>query len=289
MNSWRNKLITVALTSCFVLGCQMVTDQAIVLDPAFSREATEFRLQKPTWTIKDAAYHQSFGGFQINELDLSGKSMRQQQMGSDFVLGDAGDFMFQFLFNDVISLDPQWVNTYNVTGEQDYEFNVQMQATSAVHSNCKMLYQGQAEETVGNEVTGYNRLLNTELMSFLGCVVTQNGEISELIVERKNGLAPKFKLHRGKTQLRIEPVETALYQTNERWTPTPMPMPGGQVFGYNFFIDNQQVAAVTIDSQFPKIWILNKQTPAQQQWLVAVAYSIMMFNWQDDWGRIGRS
>lgn len=280
-----NRLLVLVICSGLIGGCQMVTDQAMVLDPTFSRAATEFRLQKPTWTIKDDAYHQSFGGFQINELDLSGKSLRQQQTSSDFVLGDAGDLAFQFLFHDVVNLDPQWVNTYNVTGEQDFEFNVQMPAQSVVHSNCKMLYQGQAEETTDNDVNSYNWQRNTELMSFLGCVVTQNGEISELIVERKNGLAPKFKLHRGKTQLRIDPVETALFQTNERWTPTPML--DGHVFGYNFFIDNQQVAAVTIDSQFPKIWILNEQTPAQQQWLVAVAYSIMMFNWQDDWQRSG--
>ncbi len=287
MNFWIKRLLTIAVGSGLVAGCQMVTDQAMVLDPAFSREATEFRLQKPTWTIKDDAYHQTFGSFQVNELDLSGKSIRKQQTGSDFVLGDSGDFMFQFLFHDVISLDPQWVNTYNLTGEQDYEFNVQMTSLPAVHSNCKMLYQGQAEESTDNGVNSYNWQTKTELMSFLGCVVTQNGEISELIVERKHGLAPKFKLHKGKTKLRIDPVETALYQTNERWTPTPML--DGQVFGYNLFIDNQQVAAVTIDSQFPKIWILNKQPPAQQQWLVAVAYSIMMFNWQDDWERVPHS
>ena len=287
MQGWITKLLVIASASAAVAGCQSVTDQAIVLDPVFSRAASEYRLQKPTWTIKDDAYHQTFGSFQINNLDLSGKSMRQQQIDSDFVLGDAGDLAFQFLFHDVVNLNPQWVNTYNVTGEQDFEFNVQMATQSGVHSNCKMLYQGQAEETTDNGVNSYNWQRNTELMSFLGCVVTQNGEISELIVERKNGLAPKFKLHRGKTQLRIEPVETALFQTNERWTPTPML--GGHVFGYNFFIDNQQVAAVTVDSQFPKIWILNDQAPAQQQWLVAVAYSIMMFNWQDDWQGVGRS
>ncbi len=287
MTSWMNRKLSTFAVAVLVAGCQMVTDQAMVLDPIFSRAATEFRLQRPTWTIKDDAYHQSFGSFQVNGLDLSGKSMRQQQVGSEFVLGDAGDLMFQFLFHDVISLDPQWVKTYNVTGEQDYEFNVQMTAQGAVHSTCKMLYQGQAEETTDNGVNSYNWQTNSELMSFLGCVVTQNGEISELIVERKHGAPPKLKLHKGSIKLRIEPVTTALYQTNERWTPTPVL--DDKIYGYNFFIDNQQVAAVAVDGEFPKIWILNEQAPSQQQWLVAVAYSIMMFNWQDDWQRIVHS
>ena len=286
-----NKSMTAQFVAIFALtaalnACQTISDQAIVLDPQFSREATEYRLQRPTWTLKDEAYQQNFGQFTINEIDLSGKSMQRRQTSSHLVMNDTDDLVFQFLFHDVVNLDPQRVNSYHMIGEQDFEFKVQHPLQSAVHSRCKMLYQGQSDVTTDNEVNSYNWETQSQLQNHLGCVLSQNGQISELLIEQQGQATPQLKLHKGSVRLRIEPVTTALYKVGDRWTPTPMIT--DQVFGYNFFLDEQQVAAVTVDNNFPKLWLANQQSAEQQQWLVAVAYSFIMFDWHNDWQQNGR-
>ncbi len=283
-NTWR--ILSILALSTALNACQTISDQAMVLDPKFSREATEYRLQRPVWTLKDEAYQQNFGAFAINDIDLSGKSMQRRLTNSHLVMTDADDLAFQFLFHDVVNLDPQRVNSYILTGEQDFEFKVQHVGQQPVHSRCKMLYQGQSDVTTDNEVNSYNWETQSQLQNHLGCVLSQNGQISELLIAQQGQATPQLKLHKGSVRLRIEPVTTALYKVGDRWTPTPMIT--DQVFGYNFFLDEQQVAAVTVDNNFPKLWLANQQSAEQQQWLVAVAYSFIMFDWHNDWQQTGR-
>jgi hypothetical protein len=270
------KLIVSAMVCTLaVSGCQSIPEEDMALPVAFSQRAQQFPVKHPAVTFSDEAFHQNFGPFRIDEMDLSGKYMQKVTMDTGWKTSTTGGLLFQLLFHDTVNTRGDLVSDFSTRAEQSFNFNVAAAGLAPVHSDCQLLVFGTGEETLDNGVNSYNWQTSQPVVTYFGCRLTQNGQISELVVERKAGSAPTFRLHQGKQVIDLTPVHSGpdLSQYNALYQPVEV--------GYLFAKDAVVQSAQQLSLNQSRLWLGNEVTPAQQQWLLAVMFSLQMYHWQD--------
>jgi hypothetical protein len=266
------KLMIMAAASVALQGCKSTPAPVMPLPAAFEQQAQLSVMQRPVVTIRDDAFHQPIGPFQLTDMDLSGKSMHKSQTGSDWQTTATGGLLFQLIFHDNVNVQSEVVNRYNTRGEQSFSFAISAANAPKVQTECQIQTFGHSSESADNPVNSYNWQTSEQSLSYLACRITQQGQVSELTIERPTGARPVLKLHQGSTALPLTPVLAAPELAAYQWT--------GSV-GYLLGQAGQTQAAVQFDMDQPRLW-LDKQLPvAQQQWLLAVMVSLQMYEWQD--------
>jgi hypothetical protein len=259
-----------------VTACQSTPEDDMPLPVGFEQQAQLLPLRRPVVTFSDDAWHQQMGGFQLNNMDLSGKTMQKVSSGTEWQTTARGGLLFQLIFHDNVNVAGEIVNKYNSKAEQSFSFDIQAPGTATVHSECQILVFGHGEETTGNDVNSYNWQTSEQELSYLGCRLTQDGQVSQLVVEDKAGSAPVYRLHRGSHLLDLTPVSAApqLAKFNSFFQ-------GGET-GYLLGSGASQQAALQLSHDHSRIW-LKKDLPAEAQaWYIAALFSLQMYHWQND-------
>jgi len=256
-------------------ACQSTPEEDMPLPVGFEQQAQLLPLKRPVLTFTDDAWHQQIGAFQLNDMDLSGKTMQKVSSGTEWQTTARGGLLFQLIFHDNVNLAGEIVNKYNSKAEQTFSFDIQAPGTATVHSECQILVFGHGEETTGNEVNSYNWQTSEQELSYLGCRLTQDGQVSQLVVEDKAGAAPVYRLHQGSQQLDLAPVLAApeLAKYNSFFQ--------GGATGFLLSNGATQQAALQLSHDASRLW-LKKDLPANAQaWYIAALFSLQMYHWQD--------
>jgi hypothetical protein len=269
--------LTISTLLCVsaLAGCQMPPETEMPIPATFSQQAQQYPVKRPVVTMSDAAFQQNIGPFQIEQMNLSGKYMEKVTMNTGWKTTVTGGLLFQLLFHDTVNTRGDLVSDFSTRAEQSFNFNVAAAGLAPVHSDCQLLVFGTGEETLDNGVNSYNWQTSQPVVTYFGCRLTQNGQISELVVERKAGSAPTFRLHQGKQVIDLTPVHSGpdLSQYNALYQPVEV--------GYLFAKDAVVQSAQQLSLNQSRLWLGNEVTPAQQQWLLAVMFSLQMYHWQD--------
>lgn len=256
-------------------ACQSTPEEDMPLPVGFAEQAQLLPLKRPVLTFSDDAWHQQIGTFQLNNMDLSGKSMQKVSSGTEWQTTARGGLLFQLIFHDNVNVAGEIVNKYNSKAEQTFSFDIQAPGTATVHSECQILVFGHGEETTDNGVNSYNWQTSEQELSYLGCRLTQDGQVSQLVVEDKAGAAPVYRLHQGSRLLDLTPVsaapELAKYHSFFQ---------GGET-GFLLNDGALQQAALQLSHDESRLW-LKKDLPANTQaWYIAALFSLQMYQWQD--------
>ena len=192
------KLLSTALVTTVALSaCKSTPEEDMSLPVGFEQQAQLMPLKRPVLTLTDEAWHQAIGPFQLTNMDLSGKSTEKVSTSTGWQTTARGGLLFQLMFHDEVNLSGDVVNKFNTRAEQSFSFDLQAQGAAAVHAECQILVFGQGEETLDNGVNSYNWQTSEQQLSYLGCKLTQDGQVSTLVVEDKAGTAPVYKLNPG--------------------------------------------------------------------------------------------
>lgn len=253
-------------------GCKSIPEPEMTVPEPLRSQSHPYLLHRPALTLSDEAYHQSVGAYQINAVDLTGKQMYQMNQGSSWQTTGTAGLWFQLFFHNNINLAGDRVRHYSIRGEQDFDFAVTSSGLPAVQTQCQIRIFGQGSATLPNQVNSYNWQTSQQDLSYLACRLTQQGQISELTVERPLDGPTVLKLYQGKELIQLTPVlaapELAAYQLS-------------QAQGYLVQHGVATQAALQLSLDDPKIWLAGTEPAAQQQWLLAVLFSLQMFEWQD--------
>ncbi len=266
------KLLILAAVSVALTGCKSTPEPMMSLPDAFEQQAQQYVIQRPVVTIRDDAFHQPIGPFQLTDMDLSGKSMHKSQTGSDWQTTATGGLLFQLIFHDNVNVQSEVVNRYNTRGEQTFSFAISAANAPKVQAECQIQTFGHGSESADNPVNSYNWQTSEQSLSYLACRITQQGQVSELTVERPTGARPVLKLHQGSTVMPLTPVLAAPELAAYQWS--------GPV-GYLLGQPAQPQAALQFGMDQPRLWVQQNLPAAQQQWLLAVLVSLQMYDWQD--------
>lgn len=256
-------------------ACQSTPEEDMPLPVGFAEQAQQLPLKRPVLTFSDDAWQQQIGTYQLNNMDLSGKSMQKVSSGTEWQTTARGGLLFQLIFHDNVNVAGEIVNKYNSKAEQTFSFDIQAPGTATVHSECQILVFGHGEETTDNGVNSYNWQTSEQELSYLGCRLTQDGQVSQLVVEDKAGTAPVYRLHQGSHMLNLTPVLAApeLAKYNSFFQ-------GGET-GFLLNDGALQQAALQLSHDESRLW-LKKGLPANAQaWYIAALFSLQMYHWQD--------
>lgn len=270
------KILAVALLFSLALGaCKSTPEEDMPLPVGFEQQAQLMPLKRPVLTLTDEAWHQTIGPFQLTNMDLSGKSTEKVSTSTGWQTTARGGLLFQLIFHDDINLSGDVVNKFNTRAEQTYSFDIQAQGAKPVHTECQILVLGQGEETLDNSVNSYNWQTSEQQLSYLGCKLTQDGQVSTLVVEAKAGTPPVYKLNQGSKALTVSPVQETpeLAKYNSFFQ-------GGE-YGYLVGDEQNTKAALQLSHDQSRLWV-SKTLPADaQQWYVAALFSLQMYDWQN--------
>lgn len=275
MNNLSLKHTLLAAVVLVVSACQSTPEPDVTVPAGLQTNATKYSIHRPILTIQDDAYHQMIGPFQITAMDLSGKSTESHNVQSGWQQSTTGGVLFQVLFHDNVNTAGDIVDRYQTRGEQTYQFDVKGPANS-VHANCQLMVLGHTEANRDNGVNSYNWQVSEQDVSYLGCELTQQGKVSQLLVERKMGQPPVYQLRQGATPLLLTPLfeipQMAKYQDVL------------QDSAVGFVVANnpqQPLAALQLSLDQSRVWLANQATTEEQQWLVAALFSLQMYHWLD--------
>lgn len=267
-------VLTLLFTTLALSACKSTPEEDMSLPAGFAQLAQLMPLKRPVLTLTDDVWHQAIGPFQLTNMDLSGKSTEKVSTGSSWQSSGRGGLLFQLMFHDEVNVSGDVVNKFNTRAEQTFSFDLQAPAAAPVHVECQILAFGHGEETLDNGVNSYNWQTSEQQLSYLGCKLTQDGQVSTLVVEDHAGRAPTYRLFQGGQALTLSAVQLLpqLAQYNALFK-------GGES-GYLVSDGQNTQAALQLSLDHSRLWVAKALPAATQQWYVAVLFSLQMYDWQ---------
>lgn len=289
------RLTLTIISAIFVLSaCQTVQDQSIPLNKEFKQHADQFTVKRPTWRLSDTVYQQKLQGhretFDITGTETGwGKSEKSQHWFSESGISMSGieikDKFLRILFLDLLGMREKSSHGYLLKNENDFAFTVNANRSDMVQVRCRRLSINDQLETtyqVGADKT-QRREKTTRLDSYLGCDLQRGSKNWFLTVDTNRNDTPTVRI-RGDGQkvedtFQFEPIKDSSYLVNGEWR--TMPNNFLQFSGLQFQLGNQTMGAVSFEGSNPKIWISEQIPSENKSVMLAIGYSLMMYDWLD--------
>jgi len=248
----------------------------MALPSGFAQHTQLLPLKHPNIMFTDDAWHQQIGAFQLTNMDLSSITTERVSSGTSWQTKGRGGLLFQLIFHDHVDFSGHFIDRFNTRAEQNFSFQIQATGQAPVHAQCQILLFGIVEESQDNDVYHDDLRKSAPSSSYLGCKLTQQGLVSQLVVEESVGAKPKVRLHQGSKPVAVSlaAVAPGIAQYNANFH--------GGTAGYLLANDDQTQAALQLSRNQSRLWLRQDLPAAQQQWLVAALFSLQMFDWQND-------
>jgi hypothetical protein len=289
------RLKIILIFSAVLLGaCQTVQNQSIPLHKNFLENAELLEVKRPTWRLNDAVYRQHLPGYEIHSTETTwAKGDRTElwfsQSGGLLDGIEIKDKFLRLLFLDLLDMRKQTRHHYLYNSEQDFGFAVNTEKEAEIHVRCRRVALTDHLDIVRfsrnqrSSKTEYRQRLN----SYLACELQQNALQWRLTVNTgstEDAAPPHIELQEQNSQtpsdMHFELVKESSFLVNGEWR--TMTFGPQQFTGLQMYQKNQTLAATSFDGATPKIW-LNKNLPAtQKSLLLAINYSLMMYDWLDN-------
>lgn len=270
-----------ALMSIVMVGCRTIDDMKVNISPDLNSRATMYNVVEPSGHVTNKSYHQVFGDFTINNTEFSWTETTTVPI--DRSLGDWGrdvaNAAFLFLVLDIRDNYPGFVDQNRVMSQREFSFDLQHHGAQ-VHSQCRLLFvstQTVYDEDNSHRPTDYSS--NRE-QSTLGCVITENGQVSELLIDTPNAKPARMRLRHGAAPIELTVLKGLQMLSEGRWEQPAWSGPFS-VHGMAFSSAGTEQGAVSLMGPFPKIWLDNSVAESRQRLLAAASYSLIMYNWLD--------
>nr|WP_315467884.1 hypothetical protein [uncultured Undibacterium sp.] len=286
--------LTLLSIAALLSACQTVQDQSIPLGREFIQNANQFSVKRPTWRLSDAVYQQALQSpresYEISGAKTGwGKSEQSHLWFSESGISLQGleikDKFLRFLFLDLLDMRQKSSRRYLLKNENDFAFTVNASRSDMVQVRCRTLSMNDQIETT-YKMDGNKTQRNTEatrLNSYLGCDIQKAEKHWYLTVDTLRNEIPIIKLQVDGQQLdkslQFTMVKDSSYLVNGEWRTLPSHFQ--QFSGLTIERDSQTISALSFDGQQPKVWIGEPLAAEEKTVLLAMSYSLMMYDWLD--------
>lgn len=291
--------LTLLSIAVLLSACQTVQEQSIPLGREFIQSANQFSVKRPTWRLSDSVYQQTLQSpresYEISGTKTGwGKSEQSNLWFSESGISLQGleisDKFLRFLFLDL--LRQKSLRRYLLKNENNFAFIVNASRNDMVQVRCRMLSMNDQLETT-YKMDGNKTQRNTDatrLTSYLGCDLQKAEKHWYLTVDTLRNQSPIMKLlvdgQRLDKSLQFTMLKSSSYLLNGEWRTLPNNF---QHFsGLTIERDSQTVGALSFDGQQPKVWIGEPLAAEEKALMVAMSYSLMMYDWIDSNWRLAQ-
>ena len=195
------------------------------------------------------------------------------------------DKFLRFLFLDLLDMRQKSSRRYLLKNENDFAFTVNASRSDMVQVRCRTLSMNDQIETT-YKMDGNKTQRNTEatrLNSYLGCDIQKAEKHWYLTVDTLRNEIPIIKLQVDGQQLgeslQFTMIKDSSYLVNGQWRTLPSHFQ--QFSGLTIERDSQTIGAMSFDGQQPKVWIGEPLAAEEKTVLLAMSYSLMMYDWLD--------
>jgi hypothetical protein len=274
-------LIKTLLLFPFLYSCISTTDETIMLSKNFEANSAIITLDTPIWRIPDSVYNKSVGDYSIVNTDTSGRGSKKELINRD----KDTNFLNYILFDDFTFITEE----YNVESTERFSFDLKKNHLLVSTSKCEILSQSSTRVTKSEDILSSNTFsrsgIETRLKTYLICAITHQNTQWQLsfISYAEGGIQAQLKSndlsYEIKNVTEFISLITGDNGVERRNSPSWLPLKAGL-----YFYDNkEQVAAQSFVGK-PKIWLKDSLSADAKELLLAVNYSLTMFNWLDnDW------
>lgn len=279
---WNRAWVWSMLSVAMLGGCQTVDDAKVVISPELNSQSTMYSLKSPEgFMVSAQQYQQQFGDFSVRQLQSTGTSSTTTPIERSFGewSRDVANAAFLFLVFDVRDHYPGFDERNQRVSHSEFQFDLQQQAATT-HVDCRVL--AIATETVyERDGAGYAGASKSQRdQSTLGCRFTEQGVVSELIIDTGREKPARLRLRHGSTNITMTALNKVQMLVGGQWRTPAWPGPNA-MYGTSFSIDGVEQAAVSMYGKTPKIWLANGLEPTRQRLLAAVAYTMILHSWSD--------
>lgn len=269
-------------TMALLVGCQTVDDSKVTISPELNSRATMYSIQQPMGFLTADQYQQQLGDLHILNVDISGTRTTTTPIYRSVSewSHDVANAAFLFLVFDIRHNYPGFDERNQQLVESRFRFDIE-QAGIRVHTECRRLVI-QTQTVYQRDSSGDAIDTSTARdQARLGCVFTEQGQISELLVSTVRGKAPSIRLRHAHHPLSLTPLRGVQMLVGGQWQAMPMFGAVG-LHGLSIADQGTEQAAVSLFGTKNKLWLDKTVAAERQRLLVAAGYSLILYSWTDD-------
>lgn len=274
-------LAVVTAVACSLVGCRTIDDMKVNISPDLNSRATMYNVVQPSGRITDQSYHQVFGDFSIDNVDFSWSETTSMPIDRTIAEWgkDVANAAFLFLVFDIRDNYPGFWDQNRLLTQRQFSFDLKHHGAT-VHSQCRLLTvetETVYERGTDNRPSEYS---HHREQSTLGCVLTENGQVSELLIDTPTDKPARMRLRHGAAPVELSVLQGLQMLSQGRWEQSSWLGPYS-VHGMAFSAEGVEQGAVSLMGPFPKIWLDNRVAEPRQRLLATASYSLIMYNWLD--------
>lgn len=270
-----------ALLLSTLLGCQTIDAPKVAINPALDANAIQLTAKRPSGWLSDKAYEQQQPLWQVERMDVSWQQTETVPMTALKARWQQQDLdnLFVFMLLDIEEYHPWWIEQNALFHQQRFSFDLAY-AEGRTHADCRILSTDAQQVYRRNQQQDIEVQSQQRSQSTLGCRLTEQGQVTEFLLDSVKGQAPRVRLNHGGEGYRVQPLTRLLYAQDGQWRALPN-FGGQQIHGFEFYRGSQAMAAVNLRAEPLTIRLNPAQSATEQRLLLAASYSLLMLEFLD--------
>lgn len=272
------------LAASFLSGCVSTVDYTIPLSQSFESNSKLITVNLPKLSVSDSAFDIEIENYAIKNTYTSWKKFEDRKLTN---IEHETNYLNYILFDDELSFIKK---EFELESKQSFNFELTQNNNITATSHCEIYAQ-----SLSNEHKSYNlnasgvressESIASRNKTFLVCSIKHLGQIWKLTLlsENGNGIKAQFASDALKYDIKSINDSISLIKTGDKIEKHQSAPWLSNKSGLSFSFDNTQASAISFVGK-PRFWLSNTLTTEQKQLLIAVNYSLTLFNRIDgDW------
>ncbi|MFK8030630.1 MAG: hypothetical protein AB8G18_10345 [Gammaproteobacteria bacterium] len=270
------------LLSCSSLQNGSAQGPTIPLSKTFEASAEAIKFNKPQGFLPFKKHNQQLSNYVVSEAHRRTRTEKTE-------LTDVREKRNSLLKELIFDSDPLFlVEEYEISGSTKFGFSLGDKVATKWRSECEAFTKDNASLKVTNQerntgVIRSRRSFSDRLETFLACSIISDNENWQLIIKPDENGTMNFALTSGEKSYAVR-ATTDLYELVEgKNGPERRSLPPwvSGTSGVEIFSSNEQLSALPFVGE-PIMWVKENLPPNKKELLLAVNYSLSMFDWFDD-------
>lgn len=272
------------LAASFLSGCVSTVDYTIPLSQSFESNSKLITVNLPTLSVSDSAYDIDIENYVIKNTYTSWKKFEDRKLTN---IEHETNYLNYILFDDELSFIKK---EFELESKQNFNFELTQNNDITATSHCEIYAQSQSNEHKsynlnGNGVRESSESIASRNKTFLVCSIKHQGQIWKLTLLSEKGSSVKAQFSSDALKYDIKSINDSisLVKNGDKVEKRQSAPWLSNKSGLSFSFDNTQVSAISFVGK-PRFWLSNTLSTEQKPLLVAVNYSLTLFNRIDgDW------
>ena len=259
---FRKKYISMLFAIIILNACMSIMDNNLILSNHFKKHTEEILIETPIFTLFDTSYNQKLGEYHVENTYVSSINTKKELHNTDI--------QTNVLKHIILKEKATYIKEeYKNTTQQNFSFSLMKKNSFQVHSECKRIsYSYMSKDSKST----FRLIQSQKNKTILTCTIYGNNLNASLFVEAYKYEPLEFTAQILNHSYDVEGISIKKHQFT-------------QYAGLKFSENKKDIAAISF-GETRKIWLEKSLSKKEKVLLLAVNYSLFMFDWLDNSWRV---